>query len=283
MNEKSLAREIEIEDPYDFLSAKEKEEFLRARKEKAYDRPGAKTYDAYDRAGAATYDAYDSGRDNYQELYEETEDVSYDTADLRDLIEEEEEVRRERRRKKKDEVKKDFVRGERSSAKEVRSAVKRRDRVEQERGRTKTKRVKNEPVARRREAKVIHAEEEAGALLKAADKVVVIISRILLVAIVIVALYSAFQGVKLVKDGVSSGGGEDTQVEDSGTVAEGERVVTTADLRLRTAPNTTDSTVVVTVTKGTELSRIAEENGWSTVNYEGQTLYCATQYLEAAP
>ena len=283
MNEKSLAREIEIEDPYDFLSAKEKEEFLRARKEKAYDRPGAKTYDAYDRAGAATYDAYDSGRDNYQELYEETEDVSYDTADLRDLIEEEEEVRRERRRKKKDEVKKDFVRGERSSAKEVRSAVKRRDRVEQERGRTKTKRVKNEPVARRREAKVIHAEEEAGALLKAADKVVVIISRILLVAIVIVALYSAFQGVKLVKDGVSSGGGEDTQGEDSGTVAEGERVVTTADLRLRTAPNTTDSTVVVTVTKGTELSRIAEENGWSTVNYEGQTLYCATQYLEAAP
>ena len=61
----------------------------------------------------------------------------------------------------------------------------------------------------------------------------------------------------------------------------GERVVTTTQLNLRTAPNTETSEIITSVPEGTTLSRIAEDDGWSTILYEGQELYCASEYLRA--
>lgn len=61
----------------------------------------------------------------------------------------------------------------------------------------------------------------------------------------------------------------------------GERVVTTTQLNLRNAPNTETSEVITSVPQGTTLSRIADNDGWSTVLYEGQELYCVSEYLRA--
>ena len=61
----------------------------------------------------------------------------------------------------------------------------------------------------------------------------------------------------------------------------GESVVTTTQLNLRTAPNTETSEIITSVPEGTTLSRIAENDGWSTILYEGQELYCASEYLRA--
>ena len=64
--------------------------------------------------------------------------------------------------------------------------------------------------------------------------------------------------------------------------AEGERVRVvnaSSGLNLRTGPGT-EYEAVTNVRAGTELIRTADENGWSTVVFEGQTLYCASNYLE---
>lgn len=60
-----------------------------------------------------------------------------------------------------------------------------------------------------------------------------------------------------------------------------ESVVTTTQLNLRTAPNTDTSEIITSVPEGTSLTRIAENDGWSTILYEGQELYCASEYLRA--
>ncbi|MBR0092885.1 MAG: SH3 domain-containing protein [Lachnospiraceae bacterium] len=59
-------------------------------------------------------------------------------------------------------------------------------------------------------------------------------------------------------------------------------VITTSQLNLRNGPSTETGEIVVTVPQGTRLAQIAEANGWSTVLYEGQTLYCSSEYLKAA-
>ncbi|MBR0171994.1 MAG: SH3 domain-containing protein [Lachnospiraceae bacterium] len=60
-----------------------------------------------------------------------------------------------------------------------------------------------------------------------------------------------------------------------------ESVVTTTQLNLRTAPNTDTGEIITSVPEGTSLTRIAENDGWSTILYEGQELYCASEYLRA--
>ncbi len=78
--------------------------------------------------------------------------------------------------------------------------------------------------------------------------------------------------------------GHETADEDEfGTeeTTEGTTVVTTHDLRLRTAPDTSDdSNIYATVKAGTTLTKVGEESGWTVVEYEGQKLYCSSQYVE---
>ena len=59
-------------------------------------------------------------------------------------------------------------------------------------------------------------------------------------------------------------------------------VLTTSQLNLRNGPSTQTGEIVVTVPEGTRLTKIAEADGWTTVLYEGQTLYCSSEYLKAA-
>ena len=63
--------------------------------------------------------------------------------------------------------------------------------------------------------------------------------------------------------------------------ADGERVVTTTQLNLRTAPSTETGEVVTTVPAGEQLTRLSDDGEWSKVLFNGQELYCASAYLEA--
>ena len=77
------------------------------------------------------------------------------------------------------------------------------------------------------------------------------------------------------------GGGASALPE--GFTAMNDTVKTTTDLRLRSTPDSSvDNNIVTTATKGSELKRtgINDAIGWSQVNYNGQTLYCASKYLE---
>lgn len=78
-------------------------------------------------------------------------------------------------------------------------------------------------------------------------------------------------------------GGDAAPVEAEGFTAMNDTVTTTTDLRLRSTPDSSgDGNIVATATRGTELKRtgINETIGWSQVEYDGQTLYCATRYLQ---
>ncbi len=61
-----------------------------------------------------------------------------------------------------------------------------------------------------------------------------------------------------------------------------EFVTAKAETNLRTAPNTGDSEIVYTLKNGEYIRRIAIniESGWSRLEYNGQTVYAVTSYLE---
>ena len=75
-----------------------------------------------------------------------------------------------------------------------------------------------------------------------------------------------------------SGDSEDSQGQAQEEVA-GTPVYTTSGLNLRTSPEKTDSNKAMSVDAGTELIMVGEENGWAKVYYQGQYYYCSKLYL----
>ncbi len=75
-----------------------------------------------------------------------------------------------------------------------------------------------------------------------------------------------------------SGDSEDSQGQAQEEVA-GTPVYTTSGLNLRTSPEKTDSNKAMSVDAGTELIMVGEENGWAKVYYQGQYYYCSKAYL----
>lgn len=83
--------------------------------------------------------------------------------------------------------------------------------------------------------------------------------------------------------GAEEDGEDGAPVEVEGFTAMNDTVTTTTDLRLRSTPDSSvDNNIVATATRGTQLKRtgINDTIGWSQVEYNGQTLYCATRYLQ---
>lgn len=77
-------------------------------------------------------------------------------------------------------------------------------------------------------------------------------------------------------------GNEDEQVTELSTDG-GETMITTTELNLRSTPSADGSSNIIAVApKGATVVRMSESDGWSTVIYENQTLYCASKYLTAA-
>lgn len=61
-----------------------------------------------------------------------------------------------------------------------------------------------------------------------------------------------------------------------------ETVTAKIEVNLRSLPSVTDAEVVAKIVNGDKVTRtgISEEAGWSRVEYNGQTLYCVSSYLE---
>lgn len=59
----------------------------------------------------------------------------------------------------------------------------------------------------------------------------------------------------------------------------GTTVYTTNGLNLRTSPEKTDTNKAMSVQAGTELTLVGEENGWAKVYYQGQYYFCSKDYL----
>ncbi|WP_026507408.1 SH3 domain-containing protein [Butyrivibrio sp. MC2013] len=72
-------------------------------------------------------------------------------------------------------------------------------------------------------------------------------------------------------------GDEDEEVDES--VPQGSIVHTTSGLNLRTSPEKADN-IGQTVKSGTELILVGEENGWAKVWYDGQYYYCSKSYIQ---
>ena len=114
-----------------------------------------------------------------------------------------------------------------------------------------------------------------------------------LAAILIVALIMAYmiyvrplirRATGLSRQAVETQDGEDNTLPDGTTPAanaEGETVVATTQLNLRTAPNTDTSEVITTISAGQSLTRLSDDGEWSKVLFNGQELYCASGYLQA--
>ena len=128
---------------------------------------------------------------------------------------------------------------------------------------------------------VEEGEEEAGEkgkksperLVRIASSVTGILILILLVFIIKVRVIDPFMAGRDDSDGSEFA---------STLVSGGEQVVTLSGLNLRSAPESTGKdNIVATVSAGTTLTRTGEENGWSEIDYNGRTLYCASKFLQA--
>jgi len=110
-------------------------------------------------------------------------------------------------------------------------------------------------------------------LIRIASSITGILILILLVFIIKVRVIDPFMAGRDDSDGSEFA---------STVVSGGEQVVTLSGLNLRSSPEATGKdNIVATVSAGTTLTRTGEENGWSEIDYNGRTLYCASKFLQA--
>ena len=110
-------------------------------------------------------------------------------------------------------------------------------------------------------------------LIRIASSITGILILVLLVFIIKVRVIDPFMAGRDDSDGSEFA---------STVVSGGEQVVTLSGLNLRSSPEATGKdNIVATVSAGTTLTRTGEENGWSEIDYNGRTLYCASKFLQA--
>lgn len=84
----------------------------------------------------------------------------------------------------------------------------------------------------------------------------------------------AYTGDNTVAEGSENNADTPSQETVTGTT-----VYTTNGLNLRTSPEKTDTNKAMSVEAGTELTLVGEENGWAKVYYQGQYYFCSKDYL----
>ena len=278
MAEKKIdAGEIQIEDPLDFLSPSEKKAYIRAHQDTLL-----RSEEEMERIREAT-EAPPPGITTDTDF--EVEDLSGEEDDYEDEYEEEEQP-----------VKKAYVyQDTRLHTDERRSrAVK------------AAKPAKAEKPVKPARQRVAYAAETAAVLEDdeveetALDYMLSVAVKAFLAAILIVVLIIAYmiyvrpiirratglsrQAVETQDSGEDTIGMDDTNASAQGggqaVPADGESVVTTTQLNLRTAPSTETGEVITQVPTGTKLTRLSDDGEWSKVLFDGQELFCASQYLE---
>ncbi|MCH4191383.1 MAG: SH3 domain-containing protein [Butyrivibrio sp.] len=114
----------------------------------------------------------------------------------------------------------------------------------------------------------------------APEKVVRIASTVTGILILLVLLFIV--KVRLIDPFLAGRDDSDGTEFATDTVSGGEQVVTTNGLNLRSSPSSSSKdNIVATVSAGTTLTRTGEKDGWSEIEYNGQTVYCASKFLQA--
>lgn len=307
-NGKSEISSIKIEDPLDFLTAKEKAEYLSAKKKNRSENRSYKK-DYFD-------DEYEE--DELDDEYEDDEDDVYEDDDEDDIYDDELEDIDEDEEDEEDEDDEEDDEDDEDDDEEFEERYlksnKRRPEI-REKGK---KRAVQKPKSKAKDSKKNRFEEDSEGdtdmldkFLSAAVKICAVIIALLVFAVVwgIFLLPMIKSGLGLNKWTGSSKAGTQTSVteaekgasvngNDAGNTAQEDggwddneqypdedidddetTVVVIGDsLNLRTGPST-DAEIVVRVNSGTRLIKIAEEGGWTLVEYEGQQLYGSSQYL----
>ena len=266
MAEKKIdAGAIQIEDPLDFLSPAEKKEYIRAHQ-----------------------DTLLRSEEEMERIREATESAaqSDDTYEVEDLYGEEADDEEDSYPAEKPYIYQDT----RLHTDERRMRTVRAPKPAKPQGRARPARA---GAARTAQAAVALADDEVEDT--AFDYMLSVAMKAFLAAILIVALVMAYmiyvrplvrratglsrQAVETQEDGEP----EDSLPDGTRPVAEteGEKVVTTTQLNLRTAPNTETSEVITTIPEGHSLTRLSDDGEWSKVLFNGQELYCASAYLQA--
>jgi|GEM_PF-1353206 len=111
-------------------------------------------------------------------------------------------------------------------------------------------------------------------LLVKVTKLLAFITSVIVLILIIFTLKNKFF------DTVDNATSDDTSSTYSSASVEGTNVVTTSDLNLRTTPEKSDN-VALTVQSGTSLIYVGDENGWAKVYYNGNYYYCSKSYITA--
>ena len=248
---------IEIQDPLDFLSASEREEYYRTQHEKM-----------------------DAER---QKIDKDSEDYFFDDDFEVTLPEEQVPARKNNLSGTKEDnyMDEDEEIPERKKTEKSKSVPgKTSGRMIREHA---DKRIENRP--QKNEADEEWYDEDEGRSSAGIDPYLVVRIASIVTGILILVLIGLIVKVKVVDTLVKGDPDEEINVsvgEVAGYTTTNDTVVTTVALNLRSTPSTESDTFIVTnVPAGTELSRvgISDDGFWAQVEYEGQRLYCAMKYL----
>ena len=284
------AGEIQIEDPLDFLSPAEKKEYIRAHQDTLLrsEEELQRIREATETAPVAEPDEETEASYEEEDLYEEEEDLYEEEEDDDDYGE-------------RPAGKPYVYRDTRLHTDERRQqAVKAKKAARPATGNAKSARPSRGRVAYAAEAGAPHADDEVeetafdymlSAAVKAFLAAILIIGLIMLYMIYVRPLIHRTTGLS--SQAVSSQENEDTigmgdtgdntqgGAEQGEAPADGETVVTTTQLNLRTAPDTQTGEIVYPAPAGTRLTRLSDDGEWSKVLFNGQELYCASEFLKA--
>lgn len=313
-----IADDIEIQDPYDFLDADEREEYIKNRAIQRQ-KEDQKIIDAANGRVSSKEDRYsdyediniednfdnnyksDSEKEFEKEIEIEEDIFDEDSFDESDFDEDanyagKQKVRKEVRSKdtgrkpkqssvKKETAtsrKKDTVNKKQTANKDKEKEIARKHEADKK-ARIKADSKKAKEVRRKsREYEDDYddddiEDEKIERFVKIASFITGIIILILLVMIFKVKIYDNYFAAD--PDNATNV----TTASIAGYTDADGRVVTTANVNLRSTPSTDSDTFVVTqVPEGTTLNRtgVSDDGEWTRVEYEGQTLYLVTKYTK---
>ncbi len=243
---------IEIQDPLDFLSASEREEYYRTQHEKMDEERNQ----------------IDEKSDDY--FFDDDFEVQApEDIDDEDVKEKEPNVQRSAKQKSEKVYKEEEISEKKSSGKLLR-----------EHADKSLKKRSSQPLDEEGDWYDEDDDRKGGI-----NPYIVVRIASIVTGIVILVLIALIFKAKVIDSVIGNDPDKEETVaigEVEGYTETNDTVVTTVQLNLRSTPSTeSDSFIVTQVPAGTELNRVAVEDsgGWAQVEYEGQRLYCAMKYL----
>ncbi len=264
--------DIEIQDPLDFLSAEEREEYYRTQ------------HEAMDRER-------ESLSEDSDEFYlDEDFEVEYEEPVREPERPRAESSKRESARERSESRDREPAPSKKERRPEPKKEKKRPEPPKKEKRRPEPKKEKQEFIRKkhrkeveRRDTEDDYDDEENEFLPLLIVRISSIITGIVILVLIGMILKNKVYDKYFVPDPDEETTTETVVGELAGYTKTGDKIVTTADLNLRNTPSTaSDDFIVVQVPQGTVLDRVAvsDDGEWAQIQYEGQLLFCVMKYAQ---